>query len=172
MTQASLYIGRFQPFHKGHLFMIQHCPSDLLYIGIGSSQYDHRFDNPFTFEERKKMIELTLDKQFKKQYKIYPVPDIHDPPNWVAHVKKIIPSFSTVLTNNSFTKDLFSEKGYDVFSPGYYQRSFCMGKIIRERLRNDQEWEQLVPEEIIPYLKKIDASDRLKQILDEENNQD
>ena len=51
-------IGRFQPFHLGHVEAVKFALSKVeqLYIGIGSSNKSHQLRNPFTVEERKQMI--------------------------------------------------------------------------------------------------------------------
>ena len=58
----SLFIGRFQPFHNGHLKVIKHLSTtyEEIIIGIGSSQYHNESENPFTADERKKMIEESM----------------------------------------------------------------------------------------------------------------
>ena len=68
----ALFIGRFQPFHLGHLHVIKkyYNKYDILFIGIGSSQYHHTAENPFTYEERKSMIELTLNAGQINNYRI------------------------------------------------------------------------------------------------------
>lgn len=162
MTRASLFIGRFQPFHLGHLFVLKNCTTDTIYIGIGSSQYHHTIDNPFTYEERKTMIRLTLEEDFDIKYGIYPVDDIHDPPRWVDHVKTCLPPFTTVLTNNHITASLFKEKGFTVIYPGLRKRDLYKGEIIRDRMRTDQSWEHLVPSSVAKFLHTIDAVKRLK----------
>jgi len=55
----ALFIGRFQPFHKGHLLFLKsiYTQYDKIIIGIGSSQYSNSLDNPFSYDERKMMIE-------------------------------------------------------------------------------------------------------------------
>ena len=149
--------------------MLKQCPTKSVIIGVGSSQYHHTLSNPFTYEERKHMIDLVVSSLFKKRYTVYGIPDIHDPPNWVDHVKSVVPSFSVVLTNNEFTSQLFKEKGIDVHSPGLYERKKCMGKEIRMRMIQHKEWQHLVPTEIVSYLEEIDAVKRL-QLLSEEKN--
>lgn len=57
----ALFIGRFQPFHSGHLDAIKQISEDEIIIGVGSSQYSGTEDNPHSFEERKKMIERSLN---------------------------------------------------------------------------------------------------------------
>ena len=60
--EVGLYIGRFQPFHKGHLSVVrealEHC--DRLVIAIGSAQESRTKKNPWTFEERRKFIWRSL----------------------------------------------------------------------------------------------------------------
>ena len=72
----ALFIGRFQPFHNGHLKVIQNSINlyDEVIIGIGSAQYSNTTDNPFTAEERKLMIERSLKKAGFGNYKIILIP--------------------------------------------------------------------------------------------------
>ena len=104
-TMKALFIGRFQPFHKGHLKIIVNALKQYqeVIIGIGSSQYGNKSDNPFTANERKNMIINSLNKIGLKNFKIILIPDIHNPPKWVDHVLSIINDFDVVISNNSFT---------------------------------------------------------------------
>src|SRR3970040_1541422 len=54
MPGRALWIGRFQPFHLGHLSMAKRILAEVdeLVIGIGSAQYSHTPENPFTAGER------------------------------------------------------------------------------------------------------------------------
>ena len=112
----ALFIGRFQPFHKGHLQIIQHASKkyDEVIIGIGSSQYNHTKHNPFSSQERKMMIEKSMENIDVKNYSTVLIPDIHNYPKWAPYVTSIIPDFDVVLSNSSLTKRLFSEQGYTV----------------------------------------------------------
>ena len=58
-----LILGRFQPFHLGHLALIKNIINDHLepLICIGSSQKGRSKENPFTKSERRKMIESVLE---------------------------------------------------------------------------------------------------------------
>ena len=170
MINTSLFVGRFQPFHLGHVFVLKHCPTESVIIGIGSSQYHHTLRNPFTYEERKHMIDVTVSSLFDRRFEVHAIPDIHDPPNWVAHIEKIIPPFSVVLTSDDSTSDLFKEKGYEVNSPELYNRQNYRGKEIRMRMIRNQDWEHLVPREVASYLKEIDGVKRLQELSEQQNN--
>ncbi|RPJ28200.1 MAG: nicotinamide-nucleotide adenylyltransferase, partial [Nitrosopumilales archaeon] len=58
-----LFIGRFQPFHLGHIAAIKFAFTnvDELIIAIGSSQASYDPQNPFTAGERLSMIKDSLN---------------------------------------------------------------------------------------------------------------
>jgi len=109
----ALFIGRFQPFHKGHLDAINQIEANKIIIAIGSSQYSDTEENPYTFSQRKQMVAEALENS-NKEIEIVAVPDINDPPNWVKHVVKLVPHFDVIYTGNDFVKQLFTDKGYTV----------------------------------------------------------
>jgi nicotinamide-nucleotide adenylyltransferase len=162
----ALFIGRFQPFHKGHLQVIQNASKkyEKIILGMGSSQYDNTDQNPFTADERKLMIQKSLKKIGIKNYEIVLIPDIHDLSKWASYVLSIIPNFDVILTNSPLTKSLFTEKGYIVKETSLYDRNKYSGKEIRKRIINDEYWENLVPESVSAIIKKIDGIKRLKEI--------
>jgi len=160
----AIFIGRFQPLHKGHLKIIKNASKkfDELIIGIGSSQYGNTSDNPFTSDERVDMIKKTLLNKNIKNFKIILLPDIHNPPKWVDHVLSIISDFDVVISNNSLTKSLFKEKGFLVEDTPLYNKDEFSGKVIRKKIINDEKWEDLVPIEVKKYIKKINGQKRLQ----------
>jgi nicotinamide-nucleotide adenylyltransferase len=162
----ALFIGRFQPFHNGHLKIIQNISEeyDEVIIGIGSSQYDHTLENPFSLDERKTMIIKTLEKNDVKNYKIVIIPDIHNPPKWVDHVTSIISDFDIVISNSSLTKRLFSEKGYLVKETPLYNRKKYSGEKIRKQIINNESWEKLVPDQVYKIINDINGEERLKKL--------
>ena len=162
----ALFIGRFQPFHIGHLKIVQKISEeyDEILIGIGSSQYSSTLENPFTAEEREKMIKETLEKENVKNYKIILIPDIHNPPKWVNHVLSIISDFDVVVTNSSFTKQLFTKKGYQVKETPLYNRDKYTGKKIREKIIKNETWSDLVPAQVYNLINKINGEERLRKL--------
>ena len=82
MVNRGLYVGRFQPFHLGHLGAIKAVLKEVdeLIIVIGSAQYSHNFNNPFTAGERLSYDSYMPCKKAKVDYSklwIVPVPDVH-----------------------------------------------------------------------------------------------
>ncbi len=162
-----LLIGRFQPFHKGHLSAISFGLSKVenLWIGIGSSNKSHEKKNPFTADERKEMILSSLNEETLKRIEIFYVPDIGDHEKWTYHVDSIVPKYDVVFSNDDFTISLYKKRGLDVIEVPLLQRDMISGTRIRELLMTDQDWSSLVPEGTKKVMLKINAKDRLSKIL-------
>ncbi len=162
----ALIIGRFQPFHNGHLEVIKYIISkyEAVIVGIGSAQYSHTLDNPFTAGERHLMISRSLEAQGIHNYYLVPIEDLHRNAIWVAHVEAIAPPFDVVFANNPLTKRLFKERGYKVEIPPFYDRSKYSGREIRERIIKGEPWEHLVPPEVVETIREIDGISRIREL--------
>lgn len=165
----ALFIGRFQPFHKGHLKVIQKILEDFdeVLIGIGSSQYLHTVDNPFSGEEREKMIEESLKEAGLKNYKIVLILDIHNPPKWVDHVVNIVSDFDIVITNNDFTQELFRKKGFKTINTQFFDKTNFSGKKIRKLMADGKKWEEFVPKSVSKIIHEINGVKRIKDLVKE-----
>ena len=161
---TGLFIGRFQPFHKGHLKDIKAAlkECDELIIAIGSSQHSHTPDNPFSFEERVRMIGDTLSAEGVEHYTIFAVPDINDDTRWVEHVETLVPKFDVIYTGNMKTEKLFRQRYHEVkrveVVPGINSTT------IRKRMISDRGWQSLVPEQVVNYIEDINGVKRIKEI--------
>jgi nicotinamide-nucleotide adenylyltransferase len=164
MTRT-LFIGRFQPFHKGHLAMVKKIleTNDEVVIGIGSAQYSHTGENPFTAGERFEMIKRSLDAEGIHDYHIVPIPDTHVHSVWVSHVKSLVPSFDVVVTNSELVVRLFREHGLKVLSPPLVSREKYSGTEVRRRMQKRLDWESLVPASVAAYIKDIDGIERIRE---------
>lgn len=161
-----LLIGRFQPFHLGHLAAVKFALTqiDNLSIGIGSSNRYNEKRNPFSAEERKEMIESSLDKSDLQKCKIYFVPDVNDHAKWTYHVDEIIPKYDVVFSNDDFTHELYKKRDIKVVSVPLKQREILSGTDIRLKIASGQSWEDLVPSGTAKVLLKINAKDRLAKL--------
>jgi len=159
-----LLIGRFQPFHLGHLEAIQFALSKVekLWIGIGSSNKPSQKNNPFTADERKEMILSSISDSISKQIQLFPIPDFDNHKKWIENIDSIVPKFDVVFTNDELTQHLYAKFGKTVISVPFKQREILSGTIIRNKIKSDQNWQSLVPEGTKIVLKKISANNRLK----------
>lgn len=162
----ALFIGRFQPFHKGHLLVLQLLSTeyDEIIVGIGSSQDRDTSENPFSEMERIQMITRSLNDAGIHNYRVVSIPDIHNPPKWVSHVQTVVSDFDVAIANNPFTRKLFIDKGFEVKGTSYFKRQQYSGKEIRRRMLNDEPWEDLVPAAVVKIIKDINGVQRIKKI--------
>ncbi|WP_018631964.1 NUDIX domain-containing protein [Neomegalonema perideroedes] len=61
--KLAVVVGRFQPFHAGHLDLLRHAAqeADHLLILVGGAWRPRSWRNPFTYEERRSFIEAHLE---------------------------------------------------------------------------------------------------------------
>ncbi len=163
-----LVIGRYQPFHNGHLEIIREIMEDPdcseLIIAIGSAQISHTPNNPFTAGERILMIDHALRELYKGKYFIIPVIDINRYAIWVAHVESLVPPIDIVYTNNNLTKRLFSERGYTIKAPKLYDRDKYSGTKIRELIKTGGQWQELIPKSVAEIIIQIDGVGRIREL--------
>lgn len=165
--ETGLFIGRFQPFHNGHLKSITNISNELdeLVIGVGSADSSHTSENPFTAGERIRMIDKSLELEETNVY-IVPIVDIERNSVWVGHVESLCPRFDTVYTNNNLVSRLFKESGYNLENHEKVRRDELSGTEVRRRIVEDENWEALVPTEVSKHITRIDGVQRLKMISD------
>ena len=168
MVKRGLFVGRFQPFHLGHLAGIKDVlrEVDELVIVIGSAQYSHNWNNPFTAGERLVMIRKALEEAGVDYSRVWivPAPDVHLHMMWVSAVKGYTPPFDVVYSNQPLTCRLFIEAGYDVKAIRFHERKLYSSTEIRERMLKDGNWEKLVPKSVAAFIKEIDGVNRLRDL--------
>ena len=159
-------IGRFQPFHLGHLEAIKFALSNVeyLHVGIGSSNKSHEERNPFTADERKEMILSSIDDEIKKKISLHYIPDVDDHSQWTNLVDEIIPEYDVVFSNDDFTHELYGKRGKSIISVDLKSRSNLSGTNIRNLILTDQNWKEFVPSGTRDVLSQIDGKKRLEDL--------
>jgi nicotinamide mononucleotide adenylyltransferase len=174
MKHIGLFIGRFQPFHNGHLMALKEIEKILLnhtiittdlktftpeceiIIVVGNNQeIDYR--HWWTFEEVKKMIEPCL-QGFKIPIRIEYIPDLNDPPNYEEYILKKLNLDPeevdlTVFSGNPKTLECFSVWRYQLKENsdflGYKHGTEIRLMMAYEHITGEPtNWEQYVPEPV------------------------
>lgn len=161
-----LLIGRFQPFHFGHLEALKFALSyvDHLWLGIGSSNKPTQKNNPFSASERRKMIKASIDSEMIKRIRIFDIPDLENHEKWIKNIDSIVPKYEIVFTNDDLTQYLYSKRKIRVIVIPFTQRDVLSGTNIRDRIQNNQNWDHLVPKGTKDTLDEINAKARLKSL--------
>ena len=167
-----LMMGRFQPFHLGHLDLVRQIlrECDEVVIAITSSQFNYLEKDPFTAGERIEMIHdslkesdvdltrciiLALDNQFNIA-------------TWSSYLKSMLPQFDKVYSGNDYVKMLLADSKIKVVKPEFLDRDQYNATKIRSMIVSDGEWKNFVPSAVSEFIKKINGKNRLEII----NNSD
>jgi len=163
-----LMMGRFQPFHLGHLDLAKQILSECneVVIAITSSQFNYLKKDPFTAGERIEMIhnsinqsELDLSRCF-----IVGIENQFNIATWASYLKAALPHFDKVYSGNEYVTMLLADSGIDVVSPKFLDRAQYNSTRIRNMIINDEDWQDLVPKAVADLISKIDGQNRLKTI--------
>jgi nicotinamide-nucleotide adenylyltransferase len=169
--KRGLYIGRFQPFHKGHLCSVKWCSDkvDELIVVVGSCDKSFELKNPFTAGERIEIIRENIITEIKEKCDkiiLIPVPDVGVHLLWTYNMDLLIPRYSTVFTNDPFTSMLYKERGIEIIHPDLVSREFLSATEVRHRIASDKNWEELVPTSTIKLINEIEGVERVKNLYD------
>lgn len=162
---TALFVGRFQPFHNGHMNVIESLAKryDRIVIIIGSAEQKDTKENPFSVEERIEMIRLPLEARGITNFEINSLEDFHDAKLWSSAIKKAY-DFDIVYSRNDWTLRCFRENGVKARKHKLCHGRKYSGHEIRKRILKGRMWSHLVPEETYRYLKKIKGEERLKKL--------
>jgi len=161
--KRALFIGRFQPFHNGHLHGLKHILGEVdeVVIVVAAAQYSYTIENPFTAGERIEMIKAGVREFYDRVY-IIPVDNVPSNFEWPRHILNYVPKANIVYSNNRFVQLLFREYGLETretpLLPG------VSGSIVRRLIAEDGDWRSLVPGQVARIIYDIGGVERIKTI--------
>lgn len=136
LHDVAVVIGRFQPFHDGHLFMVQEALkiAKQLVICIGSSHRARTVKNPFTFEERKQLIVDNLLDLAERLHIVAIEDQMYHESVWIDHI-------CTAVTEIAGHNASIALVAHDKDSSTYYLKHF-------------PQWQRIE----LPYYQELDAT--------------
>jgi len=167
---VALFLGRFQPLHHGHIYMLNKILKQykIIKIGIGSSQSSKTKSNPFTYEERVNFITSALNKRSipSQRFTIYPIPDIFNANEWVNHVISIVGSVDNIFSNSDWVRQLFQNEGYAVGQKiGIFKKKYKASNVRKLISKDNRNWKTLVPKEVVHLITNYDGIERIKTLF-------
>jgi len=164
----ALMMGRFQPFHLGHLDLVKQILSecDEIIIAITSSQFNYLEKDPFTAGERIEMIHQSLNDAGIDMSKcfIIPIENQFNIATWATYLKSILPKFDKVYSGNEYVEMLLADAGIQVIKPKFLERNQYNATNIRKMIVEGKDWQKLVPKAVSNTINKINGVNRLKII--------
>lgn len=157
--RTALFIGRFQPFHKGHVYILRKCLelAEQVVILVAKAEAVGEVNDPWSVRERKRMVcEVVRGMKVEDRVgKIVSCPDYPSDKKWLAEVKKRVGEFDIVVSNNEWTLRVFKDAGYQTVESGLHNRDELEGVKVRALMRtNRKEWRERVPVEIAEMFDK------------------
>lgn len=125
MFDFTVFIGRFQPFHNGHLHVVTEALkfSSKIIIVIGSAHQPRNVRNPWTYEERRTMILTSVPEPER----IVVVPQIDMPyaeQKWVRSIQQSVKTITDKhVCEQGYTPSI-SLVGYAKDRSSYYLKLF------------------------------------------------
>lgn len=163
-----LLIGRFQPLHFGHIYLIHESLKSIqtLIIGVGSAQKKqiHSDENPYSYALRKKML-LSMIQNEGLSSRIESVVPLIDVPNdsvWCTHVLKKVGSIDVVVTNNDWVSGIFNSVQISTLSVPFFEREKYEGRKIRELMSRSTDIDLYIPSYVLKLLTPAPANDKVR----------
>lgn len=154
--KVGIVIGRFQPFHKGHKYLIEKALEHVekLHIGIGGANLDDK-DNPYDSRRRVEFLEKFIKEEGlnDKIIGIIPLDNHPDDSVWLKRLLKKTGPVEVVIGNNEWVNGIFENVNIPAIRIGYLKRHLYEGTKIRDLMRNKKKWEDRVPDYLYPIIK-------------------
>lgn len=177
-----IFIGRFQPFHNGHLEVIRKASklAEKVLIIIGSANAHQNVRNPFTYSQRVEMIGKTLIAENITNFTIAGQNDV--PYNDQVWVKNLQATVSSIFSNN----EKLGLIGHAKDESSYYLKLFpefasvdCSGVNVNDKLLNatdirndffgytDPDIWSNVPFPVKAWLEEYSKTEEYKKLMEE-----
>lgn len=155
--KIGIVIGRFQPFHLGHKYLIDKALNicEKIIIGIGSSNIvDEK--NPYSISKREKFIRHFIQKEGIEDriVKIVNLPDVPDDEEWFKIAQKETGKVDVEIGDNAWTNGIYESHGISVVRIGFHKRHILEGTKIRHNMKERKPWKERVPEYLHKHLEK------------------
>lgn len=176
MTRRGLMLGRFQPFHKGHLGLTKQILSecDELLIIIGSAQFNFIDKDPFSAGERVLMIHEALKEAGVDLSRCYIIPVANDENNarWLAYIRSMVPPFDVLYSGNDFVKYLARSQDSSIVieDPMFAEINEYNGTNIRRLMQEGKPWEHLVPPAVAKVIQQVGGIVRINMLARSDSN--
>jgi len=173
LYKTGLFIGRFQPLHKGHIDIIKKILKEnkQIIIVVGSAEKNYVPENPMTAGERVLLIDETLKAEHinPSRYCIIPVRNIDNYALWVDHLNLYVPPYNAIYTGSPIVKACYEgaqskHKLIKIKRTRPVSGTAIRLSMLAETPNKTKDWEKMVPKKTAELLKKLGLPKRIKQI--------
>ena len=164
-----LMMGRFQPFHLGHLDLARQILAECegAIIAVTSSQFNYLPKDPFTAGERIEMIHGSLSDSGIDVSRciVTAIENQFNVATWYSYLKASLPEFGRVYSGNNYVAMLLADSGHQVIQPKFLDRKTYRSTHIRSLIAGDGRWEELVPSAAARVIRNVNGVQRIKVLV-------
>lgn len=190
-----IFIGRFQPFHKGHLAVIETglAQAEQMIVLCGSAHQPRSTRNPWNFEEREAMLRSTISEADNKRVHVAPLMDIvYNDESWVRNVQATINGLITAhfgmphktpkvalighsKDQSSYYLNLFPQWGamdvsnFQGISATPIRQAIFSSEENKESVIENQALKGALPESVYQHLKAFCQTEAYQTVKDEQD---
>ena len=171
MIARGMIHGRFQPFHNGHLEYLKGAGARCEQVFVGITNPDPTRvqpeesdplrhlpeSNPYTYVERLLMVKAAAADAGIAAERLHVIPfPVNEPELWQAYVPEDVVQFIRLFSDWGDTKlERLREAGYEVVVLDEGAAKEISGADVRAALREDGDWERLVPPGVARLLRQL-----------------
>lgn len=124
-SSVAVFIGRFQPFHNGHLALLRRALDEAprVIVVLGSALLARSPKNPFTWQERAAMVAAAAGEHAGR-LAFVPMPDFAEDERWVGEVTRAVAAHAGTGTHVKLV-------GVEKDATGYYLNRFPTWQWVR-----------------------------------------
>ena len=159
--KRGLYVTRAQPFHIGHASYVKQMANecDELIVLIGAAEQSHVVHNPLSASERMEMVNDYLFSEFPGKYYILALPQNYYTLGNMLELEYLLPSYHTVYATNPIITSMCNVLNIPVKI--LTQKNPISATEIRNKIMNDQSYDNMVPDIIYKHMEKLNFKERL-----------
>lgn len=162
--KTGIFIGRFNPPHKGHISLIKNLLKevDKLIILIGNADERNTKRNPFSGKERIQMIKAYL-KEERIPEKRVKVLTIKKGKRWeekIENLLKTCKNCDVLFTNNKHIINLIKDK---IKIKGFRRIGKVSSTRIKHAMHKNKKWEHHTGKSVAKIIREIRGVERIKK---------
>jgi len=172
-------IGRFQPLHNAHLEIIKRCTAltDQLVVIAGSAKQPRTYKNPWTFDERARMIKAATAGLSMRVYVEPNIDTIYNDQAWAVRVQGIVSKYAALgdkigvighkKDESSFYLDMFPQWEFENVDEIEPLSAVNIRDLYFKRNANMAFIRGVVPETTFDFLMKFKETPEYEQVINE-----
>lgn len=176
---AIVFIGRFQPLHNAHVEIIRKAAqlADKVIVVVGSANQPRTLKNPFSYEERERILYETLWKLETELIVKSNYDTIYNDDAWAVRVQNIVAKHTTEDSKVAIIGHKKDETSFylDMFPQWELVEVDLIEELSASQIRqlyfredyNPNFIRSVVPQNVLEYLNKFAKTEEYKQILRE-----